>query len=260
LGTGVLVGDSNAGQFSEGFVHGVNQAGLDATVATLSSCPFIDFGSVIETEVPEVLIASQSAECVDFVKSTLRDLESDPPQLVVISNSTDSWVRQPSDSLDTSQVVESFKARDAWSLALRETILKIEEGGSRVVVVKPVPKFPSWGDLGEGPYKYAPAFASLGWGMIESPEVSRTTVEQTRGAATDALDWAVEGTRASLVDFSPQLCPEDPCSARRGDTWVYRDVAHISIDAANQLAGEFRNLAEKSLNDSIHGRGDNSVQ
>ena len=43
----VLIGDSNAGQFTEPFVRAANALRLTGSVATYSSCPFVETKSVV---------------------------------------------------------------------------------------------------------------------------------------------------------------------------------------------------------------------
>ena len=84
VGRAVLIGDSNAGQFTEGFSIGANDAGWDATVATMSACPFVDLVPIRNRET--------NSECRDFVKASVDGLIAAAPDLVVIASSSDAYV------------------------------------------------------------------------------------------------------------------------------------------------------------------------
>ena len=250
-GHAVLVGDSNAGQFTEGFTQGMRTAGLNATVATMSSCPFIDFTNLNTDTLPPALAQAQAADCVNFVNSTIADLLTTQPKLVVISTSTDSWVTSPANPADLVQIAASQAVQNAWAQAQHDTIARLESAGIQVVVVKPVPKFLSWGSLQEGPFKYAPAFASLGYGSVFVPEIPLEIAQRNRASASAAIEMAVAGTGAKALDFFPELCPDDPCLARVAGRWLYRDVVHISIDAALALSDRFQQIGEAAFQDSV---------
>ena len=78
-GVAVLIGDSNAGHFSEAFIGAVNELGMNATVAVLPGCPFVDL-VVVNSGQPDV-------ECRRFVTESMKSLRENPPDLVVLTPS-----------------------------------------------------------------------------------------------------------------------------------------------------------------------------
>jgi peptidoglycan/LPS O-acetylase OafA/YrhL len=84
-GTVVLVGDSNAGHFTEPVVRAAKQAGYDVTVATLWSCPFVD----LRVEPGE---GDFHKACRHFFSGTLTTLERTHPSLVIMASRSDYYV------------------------------------------------------------------------------------------------------------------------------------------------------------------------
>ena len=83
-GTVVLIGDSNAGQFTEPVVRAGNRAGYTVSVATASSCPFV-----------QLRVASgPTDQCVRFASGSLPALLRARPSLVVVAARSDAYINQ----------------------------------------------------------------------------------------------------------------------------------------------------------------------
>ena len=104
-------------------------------------------------------------------------------------------------------------------------------GGARLLFEAPKPIVPS------------PPFRCLDWFNRGNPacrggfEVSRAQQLARRApvlADLRALAAAIPG--AGLWDPFPVLCPSDPCSARQGAIWLYRDDNHLAPAAGGVLA------------------------
>ena len=160
----------------------------------------------------------------------------------MISTSVDSWVETPlTDGADYSSGLTS---RDAWASAQKTMLISLEEAGIETFVVRPTPKFPSWSSLQQGPFHFAPAAASLGLLDVPVATTPRPQAEKRRQLANEAIEMAVTGSGAESIDFFDTLCAKDPCQTRQGDIWLFRDVAHVSIDGALLLTDDFRNIAD----------------
>ena len=66
-----------------------------------------------------------------------------------------------------------------------------------------------------------------------SPKSSSTWPAASRAAAIAAV------SNMSALDFEETLCGRDRCSTSRGDTILYRDGEHLSVDGALLLADGF---------------------
>ena len=85
----VLIGDSNAGHYTEPFVRGANRAGYDATVATLSACPFL----------PIAVRGAGQPACLRFARGSLAALLAMKPNLVFAAAHTSGYLDDPSIAL-----------------------------------------------------------------------------------------------------------------------------------------------------------------
>ncbi len=235
-GRAVLVGDSLAGQYSEGFVEGMAASGLDAQVATLSACPFMEFGT--DTAAARNLGFSQDRQCASFVRRTMASLIADPPDIVFISASAQRFVHPTSDS--SPAVLEWAKARAAM-------IRKLQATGTSVVLIDPLTKFDGWGPMTEGPFKEAPAITVLRGGSQYNPEIPRVEAQQALANAVTAEDSAVAETGATSLQFLDRVCSAETCAARNGETWTYRDFEHLSVAASQGLASAFTEAATTLL-------------
>ncbi len=135
-GTVVLIGDSNAGQFTEPVVRAGNRAGYTVSVATASSCPFV-----------QLRVASgPTDQCVRFALGSLPALLRARPSLVVIAARSDAYINQSDVGLGLPGrgALSYDPARKAalWVTGLRAELAALTGAGIPVLVVHPVPVLP----------------------------------------------------------------------------------------------------------------------
>ena len=226
----VLVGDSNAGQFAEPFVTAMNARNHDAVVTTYASCPFVD------------LLAEQAGDeragCREFVVGTLRALVERRPSVVVIASAS-SWYIEDRDFVLTDPVT-GRSSRDAadkaslWRDGLTRVVDPLTDAGATVVVVHPVPRFHGF-DLDR---------CAMVWWLLDparcARSIDRDDAERYRARSMTAEDHVAGRHGAATVDPLPLLCGRDECHTREGDTWRWRDRAHVSVDVAPVLTAPLR--------------------
>jgi hypothetical protein len=118
----VLIGDSNAGHFTEPFVKAANEAGFSATVAAPSGCPF--------TQLAISEATYDYGPCVRFNRDALRQLERLRPSLLVISSRHDLYLLWPIDA------AAAFSRRQAdQQLARANTVEQDAARGRRAWIV-----------------------------------------------------------------------------------------------------------------------------
>lgn len=230
LGLAVLVGDSNAGQFTEGFIEGAHRQSLDAQVATWAECPFVDLRLLANGEPREA--------CSGFVVGTTAHLIADPPVVVVLASASDGYINQPEFALvdpGTGEVASDAAGKQRlWEAGLRRTIQSLEGAGIRVVVEHPIPKFPGW-----DPQACSALLWYLDGGSRCGTSESRLVLDARRANAVTAENAAVIGTDARIVDLFDILCPGTGCATLVNGVWRYRDGGHISIAESLALGGDF---------------------
>ena len=244
-GRAVLVGDSLAGHYTEGFVSGVNSAGLDAQVATLSACTFIDFGPLARQA--RRLGMRPEPSCSGFVGRTMDDLVADPPELVVMSTSTQRYLRALADEPDPAAAANLAARQALWTQAQTAMIRRLTDAGSRVVIVGSVPRFPAWGELKEGPFKESPAITLLAGSAVEDAAIPRDQARRAQLPGMAAQAAAIDATGATSIDFFDVVCPSSTCTTGIGSSWTYRDFEHLSVATSKILAPAFRDLARQLL-------------
>jgi peptidoglycan/LPS O-acetylase OafA/YrhL len=229
----VLVGDSNAGHFTEPVVAAARRAHLDLTVATFSSCPFVDVG-VVRADALE-----GEADCRAFTRGTLRALVEMKPDLVITAARSDHYIEDDSIGLqnDVGELTRSpgEKAR-LWERGLEQLLAQLDAAGIPVLVVQPVPLFPHAPDE-------CTTLAILRNGC--SSFVSRATVDAELQRAREAERRAAARVgNATLIDFEDEICAAAHCGTSRNGTTLYRDADHLSVAGALTLTDRFYDAIE----------------
>jgi peptidoglycan/LPS O-acetylase OafA/YrhL len=228
LGNVVLVGDSAAGQYTEPVAEAARQARVDLTVATFSSCPFIDVG------VLRAAAFEGEALCRRFNIETLDALVRIRPSLVITAARSDQYIEDDSVRLrDRSGRLTRSPDQKAllWELGLQRTISALDRAGVPVLVVRPVPMFPQAAQS-------CTTLDILTNGCANSVSVERVESRLRRAAQAE---MAAVGTipSAFTIDFENRVCARDRCSTSRQGTILYRDSEHLSVDGALRLTGDF---------------------
>lgn len=227
--TAVLVGDSNAGQFTEAFTTAANEMGWDAVVATKDGCAFNRLRVLYQ--------GSENASCRNFVDRIRADLLEMKPQVVVIASASDGYINADTSTfraIDGSQSFSTIEEKaTAWERGLTELISELRSAGIDVVIVHPIPKFPDWNVREMAPLRL------LGPTEWANTAIPRTEALASRAAAVDAEAAAAAASGARTVDVFDALCPGSECSPFDGRTWLYHDGGHISVGASRMLTGVF---------------------
>jgi peptidoglycan/LPS O-acetylase OafA/YrhL len=225
-GTVVLLGDSNAGHFTEPVTAAAERQGYDALVATFDGCPFVDVW--IDG------LATSPETCRTFRSRTLEALVRLRPSLVILAARTDSAVESDVEFRDppTGRITSEPEAKARlWRNGLIRVARRLNGAGIPVLVVHPVPAIPN--------LPTACSTASVLSGAC-SGSVSRESADRRRRRSIDAEAAAVAAVPATWsVDFVDALCGSTTCSAARQGTRLYRNSDHLSVDGALSLTGAF---------------------
>ncbi len=223
----VLLGDSNAGQFTEPVTRAGNRAGFDVTVATYSSCPYIGLRIT--------RVDGESKRCPAFGTQSIDYLVRSRPSLVVLATRTDFYLQNPKDGLAVGSG-DDFTYDDAekaalWRQALRATLRRLNAAGVPVLLVHPIPVLPL--------DQRTCAVVRVLMGKCSDSE-SRSSVDSWLRRARRAEKAAVAGLeRTWILDFENRLCGKKRCSSVKDGISLYRDSRHLSIDGSLYLAGDF---------------------
>ena len=235
----VLLGDSNAKQFSEAFISATKRAGIPLRLSTRNVCPFVDaalYGN-----------GKEATPCWDYIRQAMAILESHPAKVVVLANSTDGYLG--SENLQfadpvTGRISSVVEKKSIFEAGLERVIARLRSAGSRVVVVNVIPK----------PIKPYTAdtcsrFAILiGDSQCFFADFSISQSVSLR-IANDIENEAARSAGAEIWNFAAEICPDGVCRAVQRGTGmvVWRDGAHITADMSTALADRtYDNLVRSS--------------
>ncbi len=224
----VLLGDSNAGHFTEPAARAANRLGYDFTVATSPNCPFVDLQPHGAQTRPAACTASNAR--------LRRELEANPPSLAIIAASTPTYLANQTTFHEPSGAVATTAAAKAaaWQRGLGRTLNQLDEAGIPTLVVHAVPQWLTWDPIGCAAIRVQLDPASCGVTQ------SRTEVAEFRRRALAAEERATqEATSASTVDFIDAICAPTTCATNRGNRWLYRDGRHLSVPGSLTLTTAF---------------------
>jgi hypothetical protein len=238
-GTIDLVGDSNAGQFSEPVAQVANQMGYTVNVGTRAGCPFAD---VVRETKPSPTFDGQA--CFRFVTDSLAVMKAKPPDLVIVAMSSsqvlnaqdDSHLRDP----HTGEVATTPEAKARlWEDGLASVLRQLTDAGIPTLVIHPVPHL---GDDAEDWQAETCPLVRI-YDHSCGTSIDRATVEHQQQLARDAEHRAVARVPGSAeVDFTDDLCSAEVCTTQRDGLWMYRDATHLSVKGALTLTDRFREL------------------
>ncbi len=214
-GTVYLVGDSQAGMWSEAVLGAAAALHWRTVIATQHACPWI---------VPDGV-----RHCPDLA-SSLHWLAEQPPGVVVLAVESDSYV--DNEVLDLGTTGRAQRAA-AWELALAATVRPLLAAGHRVVIVHPAPRFWTWRP-----------------GTCNGPLVRRSPHDcGQRIRRSDAQAWRAAAMGAersvgllpgvSTVDPFDAMCDAQVCRTNLGNRWLARDADHVTVELSTSLAPAF---------------------
>jgi hypothetical protein len=222
----VLLGDSNAGHFTEPVVAAARRDGYDAMVATYYGCPFV--GRLV------VRPRGGNGPCVQFSTRSIATLLRLHPNLVIAASRTDQYVDTYGVGRPGSALTYDTRRRlDLWQSALAQTLRRLNGAGIPVLIVHPIPRLP------------VPTASCAVVRILDgtcAPSIPRRVVDAELGPVVHVEDRAAaQAPLSTTVGFENVLCGTR-CSSTRGHTEMYIDATHLSIGGAKTLTGRFASL------------------
>ncbi len=226
----VLIGDSNAGHFSESFVGAAESVGTSLHISTRSGCPFID------AEVTEGFGSSRQEACREYVERMTGELKDQRPDLVLIANSTDLYLEDASRTLIDPSTGKSTRNREeeaqVFQAALDRTSVSLAQSGITVVIIEVPPK-PRNAGIAVGPDGCSPLLLWVDPDRCSFPDFSADNsltrqanqIERQAARLSGGTSWS----------FTDVICPLRSCSERDSNNSVWSDDDHISVGTAKSL-------------------------
>jgi hypothetical protein len=239
-GTILLLGDSNAGQFAEAVQASANGLGYDFAMATYGGC------LVAPLQIQYTSQPYDSHACEQFTELWSSAIVQTGPSLVVLASASGAYLTSDSVSLvvpATGAVAHSEIAkREAYSAALKSQLATWAKAGVPTLVVHQLPHFPAF-DLRECPSVR----------IWSDPTSCGQTITVANAKWQVASSNSAENTSArevpstGVLDLMGTVCDDERCSSTRGDDYLYRDSAHISVPFAITLSPRFRSAMKPLL-------------
>ena len=222
----VLVGDSNAGQFSEAVIAAGEALGRPVTIISTNGCPFMD---VREVTPPE------PGSCGDYVARAVDHLAASAPGTVLIGSSSLPYAPEQFASSGTFETGGPAPGVDYTASLLSRSVNTMTAGGQEVVLLQVLPHFT------RDPYIYDLDRCTV-WSLISgscSIDMPRAFSDEAQQTMLAAYATAARDSGAPLLDLRDDLCPAGVCHTQRDGRTLYLDGGHISVEESAALAPRF---------------------
>lgn len=217
--TVALIGDSNAAMWAPALEKAATEQHWRLTTLTKGSCPMLDLPFY------NGLLQRKYTECDQWRSRVITRLQHEPPQLVVLS-----MLRHDSGA--------GFPPYDhAWVDSLTRLVQQLQDAGSRVLVLGPIPDLQS----------NVPECLSAHLDDATACSAPRAKAVDERGMAAERAAISARDGRQRYADVTALFCSPDRCPAIVGNTLVYHNQFHLTQEYALALAPAISALADRAL-------------
>ncbi len=221
--TVALIGDSHAAMWTPAFQQIAAQRHWRLQMMAKEACAVVDarargaFGNLVE----------DLQHCQHWRDEIVARLAAERPQLVVVSM----WRGYGID-----ETMSGFRAYDAaWLDGLTELVRQLRSTGAQVLVLGPVPS----------PHANVPICVSGHLDNAAACSLSRSSAVDTSGIAAEAAATSAGG--GQYADLSDLFCTAERCPVIVGNTLVYLDVSHLTLQYSRVLTPAIAALADRAF-------------
>lgn len=219
--TVALVGDSHAAMWFPAFDRLSEDRRWRLETLARAGCP------LLELPIESPVLHREYTECHRWRTEIISRLSDAPPDLVVLS----SWRGYGSPGWPS-----GFTSYDsAWLESLTQMVRRWSDVGSHVLVLGPIPD----------PQSVVPVCVSDHLDDASACAPTRSTAIDAAGIAAEAA--AVEAGGGRYVDLTDLFCTADRCPVIIGNTLVYFDRNHVSLEYARTLAPAMGALTDLAM-------------
>jgi peptidoglycan/LPS O-acetylase OafA/YrhL len=220
--TVALVGDSNAWMWGPAFQQVAAQRKWRLETLTKSACPMLDLPII------NPLLHREYTECGQWRGQIIARLRAEHPRLVVLGM----WRRYGA-RYGWASGLTSYDA--AWIDSLTRLVRQLRDTGAQVLVLGPIPSPRSW----------VPNCLSVHLDDVTACLPPRSTAVNQPGIATETA--ATNAGGGHYADVTALFCTADRCPVIVGNTLVYRDDHHVTLEYSRLLAPVMGALADRAL-------------
>lgn len=220
--TVALVGDSHAAMWAPAFEQLAGQRRWRLETLTKADCP------LMSVPITNPVRRLASTDCEQWRSQTIARLQAEHPKLVVVSM----WRGYGAGH----QWLPGFTAYDsAWIDNLARLVQQLRGTGAEVMVLGPTPD----------PHTSVPICLSGHLEDATACSAPRSTAVNEPGILDEASATKAGGGR--YVDVTELFCTAGSCPAIVGNTLVYFDIAHLTVEYSRDLAPVIGALTDRAL-------------
>ncbi|GBE67527.1 acyltransferase [Mycobacterium sp. MFM001] len=220
--TVALIGDSNAAMWSPAFQRVAEQRHWRLETLDKAGCPLIDL------PIFNPYMHREYTECEQWRSQIVPRLQAGHPRLVVVS-----VTRTYGDRYGYPAGFTSYDP--PWIDSMGRLVRQLRSTGAKVLVLGPIPD----------PGALMPFCLSAHLDDATACSPPRSTAVNEAGIATETA--ATKAGGGQYADLTKLFCTADRCPVIVGNTLVYVDEAHVSIEYSRQLAPVMAALADRAL-------------
>jgi peptidoglycan/LPS O-acetylase OafA/YrhL len=217
-----VVGDSNAAMWNQGFRRIAEQRGWRLEMVVKAGCPLLDL------PITSPQLHREYTECENWRSQVLDRFRAEHPRLVVVNM----WRQYGTDSGYTADLTSY---NPAWLDSLTRLVRQLRDTGAQVLVLGPIPDPRS-----------VPAICLSGHlDDATACSLSRPTAVNESGITAEAA--ATKAGGGHYADLTDLFCTAERCPVIVGNTLVYLDKNHLTIEYVRLLAPVIGALADRAL-------------
>jgi peptidoglycan/LPS O-acetylase OafA/YrhL len=216
--TVALIGDSHAAMWNPALQQLAEQRHWRLETLGKVTCPLMDL------PITSPYLGREYKECEQWRGDIIARLQAEHPRLIVLSMSR----RYGADF--------GFTSYDpAWDASLTRLVAQLRNTGRHVLVLGPIPD----------PHSIVPTCLSAHLDDATACSPPRSAAVNQAGIAAEQAATTEGG--GQYVDLTELFCTPERCPAIVGNTLVYRDDNHVTIEYAHVLAPVIGALADRAL-------------
>ena len=217
-----LVGDSNAAMWNPAFEQIAVQRRWRLETLTKAGCPLFDL------PISNPTLGREYTECEQWRGQILARLQTEHPRLVVLS-----VMRRYGNRYGLASGLTSYEP--AWFESLTRLVQQLRGTGATVLVLGPIPD----------PQSFAPDCLSAHLDDATACSPPRSTAVNEPGIAAESAATQAGGGR--YADLTGLFCTAQRCPVIVGNTLVYFDRGHMTLEYPRVLAPAIGALADRAL-------------
>ena len=220
--TVAVVGDSNAAMWNQGFRRIAEQRGWRLEMVVKAGCPLLDL------PITSPQLHREYTECEQWRGQVIERFRTERPRLVVVNM----W-RQYGPGSGYAPDFTSYSP--SWIESLTRLVRQLRDTGAQVLVLGPIPD----------PQSVPPICLSGHLDDASACSPSRSAAVNESGIKAESAATAAAG--GQYADLTDLFCTGERCPVIVGNTLVYLDKNHLTIEYVRSLAPVIGALADRAL-------------